>query len=143
MPEQIIVGVDGSAAAREAFHWAAREAILRDATLTAVHAWDTPWAYWNGPAVPAVALPDVEKAQEALLGEEIEAVLAEHPATRIEAKIVNDLPARALLESAKDADLVVVGSRGRGGFSGLLLGSVSQQVVHHSPCPVVVVPRKH
>ena len=58
----------------------------------------------------------------------------------VERRTVNDLPARGLLDSAADADLLVVGARGRGGFRGLLLGSVSQQAAQHAPCPVVIVP---
>ena len=76
------------------------------------------------------------------LDRQVREVFGEREA-RVERRVVEDLPASAVLDAAADADLVVVGSRGRGGLKGMLLGSVSQKVVHHSPCPVVVIPVAH
>jgi nucleotide-binding universal stress UspA family protein len=139
MSKRIVVGIDGSKESRRALTWAVREAELRGAHLRVVHAYATPWEYWEAP-VPTVPIAEVEKAQRKLMEDEVADALVHHHGVSAERVLVNDLPARALLEQSKDADLLVVGSRGRGGFSGLLLGSVSQHVSHHAPCPVVIVP---
>lgn len=141
MTSRIVVGVDGSKEARNALVWAVEEARLRGATLDVVHAYSSPWGYWDAP-VPLVPLPEVDDFQRKLLDEEVAAVNTNNDVL-IESVLLNDLPARALIERGKGADLLVVGSRGKGGFAGLLLGSVSQQVVHHAPCPVVVIPTPH
>lgn len=135
---RIVVGIDGSAHAARAVRWARREAAAHDATLRVVMAWHWGDQRHADPDAPFDPGYGQESAQEAL-----EAFLADalgDDRDGVEAVAVLDLPARALLEAAEDADLVVVGSRGRGGFAGLMLGSVSQQVVTHAPCPVVVVP---
>jgi nucleotide-binding universal stress UspA family protein len=138
----IIVGVDGSDHSRRALEWAAREAVLRQVPLTviAVH---QAIASWRG---TAVSWPGDRQAVEQLQKEvevETDQVLGEiagprPPGVKVEA--INGIPAEALLSAAADADMVVVGSRGSGGFSRLLLGSVSTQVAHHATCPVVVIP---
>jgi nucleotide-binding universal stress UspA family protein len=136
----IVVGVDGSEASKEALRWAIREAELRHATLRAVHAWLYP-AVLTGGFVPPDALDwnvlrsDAEEALHATLRE----VAGEDPRANIERIVVDGPAARALVEAAKDADLLVVGSRGHSGFTGLLLGSVSQQCAHHAPCAVVIM----
>lgn len=138
--ERIVVGIDGSPGAARALEWAAREARLRHATLEVVHAWHTP--YFTGfPYTPVVfAAEAFEEVAEATLGTAVESIDERDLTGPLESVLVNGGAAEAILEAAKGADMVVVGSRGRGGFTGLLLGSVSQQVVHHAPCPVVVVP---
>ena len=73
------------------------------------------------------------------LGRVVEEVLGEHPAVAVQALAVSGPPARVLVEAAEEADLLVIGSRGRGGFAGVMLGSVSLHCVSHAPCPVVVV----
>ena len=138
MTKRVVVGVDGSDDAREALRFAFAEAQLRDCQLFVLHAFDSPWTYWDA-AVP-ISIDRVEEQQKELLAREIERVCGPEPAVSIQSEITNDLPARALIDKSKDAELIVVGSRGRGGFTGLMLGSVSQQVVHHAHCPVVVVP---
>jgi nucleotide-binding universal stress UspA family protein len=138
--EQIIVGVDGSPASHDALRWAVAEAALRKARLTVVHAWHMP----NAGGYPYIGVgfepaPFEEAAREAIdagLATVDTSVLA-HPVERV--TFVGG-GAEGILTQAKDADLVVVGTRGRGGFSGLLLGSVSHQVARHARCPVVVVP---
>ena len=136
----IVVGVDGSDGSRDALRWAFREARLRGTTLRVVHAWGMPYA----PAatgytpLPVAPLHDAAgKGAQRLLDEELNEI--ETGGVRIEPMLVEGAPASVLLEAAKDADMVVVGSRGGGGFVDLLLGSVGQQVVHHATCPVVVV----
>jgi nucleotide-binding universal stress UspA family protein len=131
----VAVGVDGSEGSMRALRWAAEEARVRQATLRAV----TGWTYMDQPGGgfdPQFGEDDARRVLDQAidqLGDLTEGVV-------IDRVTVCDLPARALLDQARDADLVVVGSRGLGGFRGLLLGSVSSQVVHHAPCPVVIVP---
>lgn len=142
MSKGVVVGVDGSKASHRALDWAADEADLRRAKLTVLHAWSSPWEAWGETDVPppAVGYGEAER-REQLLEPEIREVRRSHPDLDIAPLVVNDLIARALIDASDDADVVVVGSRGRGGFAGLLLGSVGQQVVHHARCPVVVVPQ--
>jgi len=135
----IVVGVDGSASSVEALRFAAREARLRGATLHAVTAWHIPGVAYGGGFAPSVNVRSFESnAQESLdgalakLGEEREGV-------SIVLKVREGHPAHVLAEEARGADMLVVGSRGHGGFTGLLLGSVSQQCAHHAPCPVAIV----
>ncbi len=141
----IVVGIDGSEESRKGLRWAFEEARLRKATLRVVHAWvllpPPPAPMGLAPAMsPTVEeLEILRNASEKLLEHELSEVVGGDPGISVEPKSVEDLPAQALLNEAADADLVVVGSRGHGGFAGLLLGSVSQQVAHHAPCPVVIV----
>jgi len=136
---RIVVGVDGSETARAALVWAYDEARRRGATVDVVHAWHVP--YVGGlPYATAELHADVFEEDARLI---LDNAVGSADATGIpavERVLVHDSPGRALLGVAKGADLLVVGSRGRGGFTGLLLGSVSQQVVHHADCPVVVIP---
>ncbi|MGZ8650424.1 MAG: universal stress protein [Solirubrobacteraceae bacterium] len=138
----IVVGVDGSEGARVALAFALEEARLRGTGVRAVAAWQVP-ATVSASGVPALdpELPDqlqleardaLERALEDAGG--LAAGVAIEPVVRLGA------PAQVLLEEAQDADLLVVGSRGLGGFRGLLLGSVGQQCAHHAPCPLVIVP---
>lgn len=131
---RVVVGVDGSPASLEALKFAAGEARLRGSTLEAICAWQYPQAYGWAP-VPEDF--DPESDMERTLAE---AVATVESGTPVDAVVVQGQPADVLLNAAIGAELLVVGSRGRGGFSGLLLGSVSQQCVHHATCPVVVVP---
>lgn len=135
---RIVVGVDGSEAANGALGWAIAEARLRNAVVEVVHAWHYPYVAMTGFPVSEAAIESVEEGAGATL----DAVVAGAAAggVELEKRLVSGPPATALLEAAEDAELIVVASRGHGGFAGLLLGSVSQQVVHHAPCPVVVVP---
>jgi nucleotide-binding universal stress UspA family protein len=137
---RIVVGVDGSAESQAALRWAVDEARLRGAEVEAVHAVDfVPmggYPYGTGVVDPAI----FERAGRNLLDHAVDAVDACGLAQPIRRTLMTAGPAGAILERAQDADLVVVGSRGRGGFRGLLLGSVAHQVVQHAPCPVVVLP---
>jgi nucleotide-binding universal stress UspA family protein len=134
----IVVGVDGSDHAAHALRWARREADLHDARLTAVLVWDL--FNQRHPSGERAFDPDYDDAaaDRALLGA-IEAALDPQAARAVQRKVVGDLPAAGLLTAADGADLLVVGARGLGGFRGLLLGSVSQQCLHHATAPVAIV----
>lgn len=137
---KVVVGVDGSANARVALDWAAKEAALRQQQLQIVMAWHEP--YVGGAfSVPVVIDPvEMETSFRTLLNDVVADARAAHPGLDIDGSLVHDSPASALLGAADDDDLLVVGGRGHGGFLGLLMGSVSSQVVGHATCPVVVVP---
>ncbi len=135
----IVVGVDGSAASRRALRWAAEEARLRGAELQAVMAWE----YEIFGALPgdAIALPEEDKGPK--MQEHLEGIVRSElgdDTDGVEVRPVYGSPSEALIEASASADLIVVGSRGMGGFKRLLLGSVSSQVVHHAHVPVVVIP---
>lgn len=136
--ERIVVGVDGSDAAQAALAFAVAEGRVRGARVEAVISWHEPYV---APTMATVAAdPSVyEEGAHATLDRAVEA-LGEVGHVEVERRVLRGAPAGALLEAAEGATMLVVGSRGRGGFAGLLLGSVSQQVVHHATCPVVVVP---
>jgi nucleotide-binding universal stress UspA family protein len=138
----IVVGVDGSESARAALRFALEEAGLRGATVRAVAAWHVPVAAYGDAFMPPN--PDLLSDLEPRARKELEGALAEAgeqaAGVEIEQVVREGPPARVLLDEADKADLLVVGSRGLGGFRGLLLGSVSQQCSHHAPCPVVIVP---
>lgn len=142
----MVVGVDGSEHARRALDWAADEARLRKWSLVAVHAYTlppyllAPEPVLGGGAVPPdpALLEQVEEVAKKLLADEIERVASDDLV--VDGRVVGGPAADAVIRAAEEGDLVVVGSRGVGGFRGLLLGSVSQQVAHHAPCPVVIVP---
>lgn len=130
----VVVGIDGSDGGRRALQWAAEEARLRGARLRAVHVWS--YLDQAGEAFdPTYGEDDARQFLDAAVA----GLGPEAGGLDIERTAVCDLPARGLLDSAGDADLLVVGARGMGGFRGLLLGSVSQQVAQHAPCPVVIV----
>jgi nucleotide-binding universal stress UspA family protein len=143
-PERIVVGVDGSADAQRALAWAVDEARVRGALLDVVLAWRYPT--WGPPphGAPGMTYTNIgrfeEAARRALDGavQQVDLRGLVRPPERI---LVMGGAAGTILDTAKGADLVVVGARGLGGFSSLLLGSVSQQVATHAECPVVVVPR--
>lgn len=137
----IIVGVDGSDASKAALVWAAQEARIRGDALVAVLAW-TPGVVTAGPWPGMVPVPvddDIGEEAKATLAAVVESVHDRISEVEIEQRVVHGPPASALLAAARDAELLVVGSRGHGGFTGLLLGSVSQQCAQHAPCPVVIV----
>lgn len=134
----VVVGVDGSPSSSKALALAATEARWRRARLRVVAAWSFP-LYAAGTYVPADAYADVPDELATAVDAQVADVLGPSPEVEVERLVAEGPAAAVILEAAKDADLVVVGSRGRGGFAGLLLGSVSSQVVHHAHCPVLVV----
>jgi nucleotide-binding universal stress UspA family protein len=133
---RIVVGVDGSPSSRAALRWAARQAALTGARLHAVIAWMVPVTY--GPMPMPDWGADWEDSARATLEEVVRTELGDR-AGEATVEVSEGGAALVLLDAAKDADLVVVGSRGHGGFAGLLLGSVAQHVTTHARCPVLVV----
>lgn len=135
--EGIVVGVDGSDHSERALRWAADEAGRRSTPLTVVLSWgllDQHHADGVERFDPHYTVADAQAALDAI----VVRVIGEG-ATTVERKVVNDLPARALLETAEHAELLVVGARGLGGFSDLLLGSVSHRCLAHAASPTIVV----
>jgi nucleotide-binding universal stress UspA family protein len=140
--ETIVVGVDGSECARDALMRAMSEAALRGARLRIVCAWEVPPAVYAGGFAPALDQATVDgfrENAEVVVREAVAEVERLQPSLSCEGEVREGQPAEVLLHEARDASLIVVGNRGRGGFASLLLGSVSQQVVHHAACPVLVV----
>jgi nucleotide-binding universal stress UspA family protein len=136
----IVVGVDGSPGSRAALRVAAEEARAHGRALRVVMVYGYLEQHHARGATAFDPAYNEDDAKEAL-GEILEQELGATPDVRIEPVLVTDLAARALIEQSEKASMIVVGARGLGGFQGLLLGSVSQQVVHHAKCPVLVVPR--
>lgn len=133
---RIVVGVDGSAQSEAALRWAQRFAAHENAAIEVITAWDYPATYgWA--AVPTDV--SFEKEFEKAAADTVRAVFGEGVPEGITVTCVQDNPVHAILEAGKDASLIVVGSRGHGGFAGVLLGSVSQRVAEHACCPVLVV----
>jgi len=137
MIEHIVVGVDGSPDSLAALAWARDEAERSGAKVTVVQAWEFT------PLVVATEAPidlrELKQATVEALDRNVTDVFGAD-ASKVERQVIEDLPARAILEAAESADLVVMGSRGHGALKGVLLGSVSQKVLHHASCPVVIVP---
>ena len=142
----IVVGVDHSEGAKAALRFALEEATLRQATLRVVHAWQYAYIGATGfeGSYPALGgdIKELRDLAERDLDATLQEAIPETGAIEIERRVVEDRPAAALVDESRGADMVVVGSRGHGGFGGLLLGSVSQQVAHHAACPVVIVHTK-
>jgi nucleotide-binding universal stress UspA family protein len=138
----IVVGVDHSAGAKEALRFALEEAKFRQATLRVVHAWR--FGSLAAPGIerslttPGGETEELRRAAGAALNATIE-VTGDAGEVEIERRLVEGTPAAVLVEESSGADLLVVGSRGHGGFAHLLLGSVSQQCALHAECPVVIV----
>lgn len=137
----IVVGVDGSHDAHRALEWAVKEAAVRHAPLTVLAIHEVAASAWTGSAITygedEAMVEQARKAAEEAVAKAC-AGIADPPAVTV--KAASEVPAHALIDASRDADLVVVGSRGAGGFNRLVLGSVSNQVVHHAHCPVAVVP---
>jgi nucleotide-binding universal stress UspA family protein len=138
----IVVGTDRSAHADRALAWALEEAKLRGAHLRIVSVWHVPAMVYGAPGFGSAAPVRMDEtfrtvAEEAAAGA---AERARAAGVDVDARVEQGQAADVLVEAAADADLLVVGSRGHGGFAGLLLGSVSAQCSHHAPCPLVIVP---
>lgn len=134
---KIVVGVDGSIPSKSALTWAITQARLTGATVEAVIAWEFPVSY----GYPVPVAPNVnfeETAAEVVASVIAEVADPDEPVT-IRSKVVEGNAARVLLDVSAGADLLVVGSRGHGGFVEALMGSVSQHCVHYATCPVVVI----
>ena len=143
----IVVGVDSSEGGKAALRFALEEAKLRQATLRVVHTWQFGYIGVSGiegfsPVVGA-DLGDLRRTAEVALDAVMHGVAPDSDGLVIERRVSEGAPATVLVDESRQADLLVVGSRGHGGFAGLLLGSVSQQCAHHAAfCPVVIVHAK-
>jgi nucleotide-binding universal stress UspA family protein len=140
----VIVGVDGSPEAAPAVIRAFEEAWLRRTTLVAVHSWTGPYVREPGDMLPLVYDVDEVRDEEArLLAEALGGARERYPDVEVREELVHGRIRPTLIDRSEHAQLIVVGTRGRGGFRGLLLGSVSQAVLHHAACPVLVVPAQN
>jgi nucleotide-binding universal stress UspA family protein len=135
----IVVGIDGSEASQTALRWAAKEAHRRGVGLQVVTCWSYPMLPW-GPYQPPLSSQDFSAEAREVADTEIEKVLGPDAETLdIQVAVLEGAASLRLLEYDDAADMIVVGSRGRGGFAGLLLGSVSQHLAEHARCPVVII----
>lgn len=140
----ITVGIDGSEHSVRALDWAVREAGLRGAPLTVLAVHQVASNHWTGnpevyPAADQPATEAIRQAAEDAVQKAVSQAGEPGPAS-VTVRAVSGLPAQELVNASSDSDLVVVGSRGGGGFSRMVLGSVSTKVVGHAACPVVVIP---
>ncbi|HEX7162745.1 MAG TPA: universal stress protein [Trebonia sp.] len=137
----IIVGVDNSTYSRQALEWAVNEAAVRHAPLTVLTVHQALASHWGG---PPVAGQDLAKQAREAAQDETDIVLGkfgeEERPPSVTVRAVAGAPAEVLLDAAADADMIVIGARGAGGFKRLLMGSVCTRVTHHAHCPVVVIP---
>ena len=138
-PERIVVGVDGSEGSIDALRWGIAEAAMRRVPVHPVIAWTVPVQLPFYATRLDIELDELKTLAEDTLAGAIAAV-GPTEEVRVVPEVHRDVPAWALIDAAKGASLLVVGARGRGGFAGLMLGSVSQHCAQHAPCPVVVVP---
>jgi nucleotide-binding universal stress UspA family protein len=138
---RIVVGVDGSASSLAALRWAVHQAELTGGTVDAVVAWRMS-ATMTGLGFAPVAVADgsdMEQTAQRVLDEAVSKVVGPEGGAPVRRLAVQGFPAPVLLGASAGADLLVLGSRGHGGFSGALLGSVGQHCVHHARCPVVII----
>lgn len=136
--QTIVVGVDGSDHGSHALEWAINEARLRGARLRLVAAWHIPPAVYSGPGyIPVFGGESFEQLARQAADEAVKR--AADAGVESDPVVCEGQAAEVLVEEGANADMLVVGSRGHGGFAGLLLGSVSAQCAHHSVCPLVIV----
>jgi nucleotide-binding universal stress UspA family protein len=135
----VIVGTDGSRESLRAVEWAAREAVLRTTTLSIMAVPVLPPRMTATPATPGTVADVIEQSMSHALAEAAQQAVAQQPGLEIETRLVAGAPADVLSGAGRDASMVVLGSRGAGGFSAMILGSVSRYVATHAPVPVVVV----
>ncbi|BBC98036.1 universal stress protein [Streptomyces griseofuscus] len=133
---RVVVGVDGSPSSFEAVRWAVRYAGLVGGAVEAVAAWEVPLYGWSAPAVDMYIDEEATREQ---MAQELTEVLGADAAAGVRTRVAHGNPAEILLRAAEGAEVLVVGSRGRGGFARVMLGSVSQRVAAHAACPVVIV----
>jgi nucleotide-binding universal stress UspA family protein len=138
--DHVLVGVDGSPAGQATLAFAFEEASWRGVGLTALHAYRYPVSGEPGDMLPLVYDEDQLLVEESeVLSEALAGWSDRYPDVAVTSTVVRDRPAHALVHASEQAGLAVVGSRGHGGFAGLLLGSVSQAMLHHAACPVAIV----
>lgn len=136
----VVVGVDGSPTSETAVGLAFEAASMRGAELVVVHTWVdyTAEVFYGTPQLYQVESDAIETREQELLAEQVAGWQERYPDVSVRRVVSQDRPVRCLLEQAADAQLLVVGSRGRGGFTGMLLGSTSRALVYHAPCPLMV-----
>lgn len=136
---RIVVGVDGSEEGTAALRWALEEARIRNSPVEVIY------AFSGLPDLSEIVVLDDEKdamiEAEELIRVVVDEAVQGMPGVPVSSRVIGGRPSHVLIESSIGADLLVVGSRGRGGFTELMLGSVSQQCVHHARCPVAVIRR--
>lgn len=137
----VVVGVDGSEVSQKATEYAFAEAEARGAELIAIHTWMDMQvqASLAGLSAAQAEWSEVEREQGELLNERIAPLVEKYPDVKVKKMIARDRPVRALSDAAEAAQLLVVGSHGRGGFKGMLLGSTSRALLQAAPCPMMVV----
>lgn len=133
----IVVGVDGSDCSKDALRWAAQQAELTGATVDAIAAWKFPVFYGWAPVDPEDL--DFLRFAEQALAHAVDEVFGPDRPAWLSTRVIEGHAAQVLVEASADADMLVVGSHGYGGFAGALLGSVSSYCVHHARCPVIVI----
>lgn len=136
----VVVGADGSPGAKAAVKFAAEEAAAHGAILRVVTAWQIPAGLLVSPEMATDLFTAMEEEARAIAAESLALAKSTAPTLETEDLVTEGHAGEILVEQSRQADLVVVGRRGRGGFAGLLLGSVSQHLMHHAACPVVIVP---
>jgi nucleotide-binding universal stress UspA family protein len=137
----ILVGIDGSAHSQRALEWAAREAAVRHTSLTVLTVHQAVAGFWGGTLHYQGDESLVEKARQAAQAETDKVVSAlDSRPTSVTVEAVNGIPAEEILNAGADADMIVLGSRGGGGWARLLLGSVSSSVAEHAKVPVMILP---
>ncbi|WP_371402637.1 universal stress protein [Kribbella sp. NBC_00662] len=136
----VVVGIDGSKDSARAIDFAFDQADALHGEVVAVHAWTSPFlTYADGASMLQFDDEKIREESRLLVAESVAGAAADHPDVKWTTELSPGSAAPALVRRSASADLVVVGSRGRGGFTGLLLGSVSQSVLHHSHCPIAIV----
>jgi nucleotide-binding universal stress UspA family protein len=144
--DRIVVGVDGSSGSVAALRWAIEEADIWSVPVEVVHVYSfrpqlgEAWTYGLTPQLPESLFEEAHARAEEELDAMLKEVVPDGIGVEVIARVVEGRPAERLIEISKDARMLVVGTRGLGGFRSLLLGSVSSQCVQHAECPVVVVP---
>jgi nucleotide-binding universal stress UspA family protein len=145
---EIVVGVDGSDESREALRWGVEEGRFRKAPVRAIHAWELPLIPTDVGLVPprpdiVAELTSLAEGAQRLVETLVEDVVGDAQDVAVDAVAIEGKPSQVLFDAAEEgAQMIVVGSRGHGGFTALLLGSVSEQVARHAPCPVVIHRRR-
>jgi nucleotide-binding universal stress UspA family protein len=142
---RIVVGVDGSPQSERAVDWALEESRTHGDDIVLVHAWQFPAVAvtgYSGAALPVFGVDDIKKLAEELLEKVADGVRKRAPDVHVDTRLVEGHPGAALVKASHGARLLVVGTRGLGGFRGLLMGSVSTSCAHHARCPLVIVPQE-
>ncbi|MER7306801.1 universal stress protein [Streptomyces griseoluteus] len=138
---RIVVGVDGSESSKQALRWALRQAEVTGSVLEAVTAWEYPQLYGSLGWMPPLSEEEVdfERIAHQVLLDAVKEVAGPEPSVEMRTTVAFGPPTSVLLEASKGASLLVLGSRGHGGFTEALLGSVGQHCTHHATCPVVII----